>query len=229
MVGMARERSTRCKNKMIRDFAGTTIFDIYLNKLIDISTMDNCPFKDTIIAVNKNDKILWEKTSSAKAIKLQERSDSSVAPDSVLSSNFSFLEDYDENYVMWINGCFPFLKTETVISAAKLFINNAKLKSLHCVKQVKNWFWDGNGKPMTIRDKTLSRTQHAIPLFESVHCFHIFNRKYLLENCAYWDFTENNPYLHKVDAGIEFLDIDTELDFLICENLWRHVNENRKS
>lgn len=216
VVGMAREKSTRCPNKMARSFADTTLFDIYLKKLETLSRL----FPDIIIAVNKNDKILWEKANNSM-LTVKERPDSSIAPASVLSSNFSFLKDYDQEFVLWVNGCFPFLKPLTVIEAVVCFVGIDNIKSLHCVREVKNWFWNEEEQPITIRSKNLSRTQDAIPLYESVHCFHIFRRKYLLDHCAYWDFTKNNPYLFKVENSQEFLDIDTELDFDICENLYK--------
>lgn len=229
LVGMARQRSTRCVNKMTRPFADTTLFDIYLDKLdVVVNKLDN-PFSKAIVAVNRNDEILWNKAYYYRKISLEERPDTSIAPDSVLSSNFSFLNNYKEDYVMWVNGCFPFLKPETILHAVNLFVSNKDLKSLHCVKQIKNWFWDEHGKPITIRDKKLSRTQDSIPLFESVHCFHIFDRKYLLDNCAYWDFTKNNPFLYVINDGVEFLDIDTDMDFKICESLWRDTHEYKKS
>jgi len=220
LVGMARETSTRCPQKMIKQFADTTLFDIYFEKIKQATELKN-PFTEAIMAINKNDRILWKSAVKKEGIKIQERKDSSIAPDSVLSSNFSFLEEYDEEYVMWVNGCFPFIRPETIIAVAGLFFYNKDIKSLHCVKKRTNWFWGEKGNPLTIRDRRLSRIQDAIPIYESVHCFHIFNRRYLLENCAYWDFTDNNPFLCEVEDDIEFLDIDTDMDFKICEMLYK--------
>ena len=47
----------------------------------------------------------------------------------------------------------------------------------------------------------------------------------MLENDCYWDLTPYNPYIYVVPDNEECLDIDTELEFKICEAMW---NELRK-
>lgn len=220
LLGMAREGSTRCPNKMVRDFNGTTIFDIYLQKLQEIN--EACfanLFSDVAIAVSSNDKTLWN-IANSYPLRLIERNNVSIKQGAKLNEVFNYLEDCKQDYVMWVNGCFPYLQTETISCAGAFFKETDSVKGLHCIKKRSNWFWLNN-KPLNIKSKSHSRTQDSLPIYESVHCFHIFNRKYLLDNCAYWDFTEDNPYLYEVEDGVEFLDIDTELDFEICNALYK--------
>jgi hypothetical protein len=51
---------------------------------------------------------------------------------------YHYLNNFNEEYVMWVNGCFPFLKEDTIIEIANYF-KNSNLYGLHCVKKVYNW------------------------------------------------------------------------------------------
>ncbi|GAI69838.1 unnamed protein product, partial [marine sediment metagenome] len=73
------------------------------------------------------------------------------------------------------------------------------------------------------RDPKCVDTQGSPPLLETAHAFHIYNRQHPLENDSYWNLGRNDPYLYIVPDEIEFLDIDTELDFKVCETLWRET------
>ena len=52
----------------------------------------------------------------------------------------------------------------------------------------------------------------------------IYNRKFAIENKRYWDLKTIYPFLYKISDDEECLDIDTELDFQICETMWRIRN-----
>jgi len=228
LTGTAREGSTRTKNKMIRPFGNSTLFEIYLRKFEEISCLDH-PFSNIIIAINKNDQILWD-LSKQSSIKIQERSDFSVKEASLPADIHEYLQYYDEEYVMWVNACFPFLNPRTIIKVAQTFIKDKKIKSLHCVKERKNWFWDPKTKkPITLEKKFHTMTQDSKSIYESVHCFHIFNIKRILTENKLWEFQLNDPYLHVVPETLEFFDIDTEEEFKICETLWKDNNLYIKS
>jgi len=43
----------------------------------------------------------------------------------------------------------------------------------------------------------------------------------MLETGAYWRLIKNDPFLYIVEDNAEFLDVDTELDFKVCETMYR--------
>ena len=134
---------------------------------------------------------------------------------------YHYLKDFDEEYVLWMNACFPFLNPKTVIDATNFFIKNEDLVSLTCVKEKLNWFWDFKTRePLTIERAAEGRTEKSLPIYESVHCFHIHNVKDLIQKNRYWDFKPNDPYLYKLEDSLEFLDIDTQTEFDICESVY---------
>ena len=53
-------------------------------------------------------------------------------------------------------------------------------------------------------------------------------REFMFENNAYWDFTENNPYLYVLEESFENLDIDTMMHFLVCESLYMRWGKDDK-
>lgn len=222
LLGYAREGSIRMKNKMIRSFGDTTLYDIYLHKLENIYN-SNSPFSDVAIAISKSDKTIYKKTKNT-CINIYYRDDISLNQGANFNCRdlFNYLKDTNYEYVMWINGCFPFLKEETIINIGRYFIEN-EFNGLHCIKRKYNWFWSDN-KPININMKSLG-TQTTKSIYESVQCTHIFNRKYLLENNIFWPFKENDPYLFEIEDDIEFLDVDSSPDFEICEAIYAKRNK----
>lgn len=219
LIGTAREKSTRIKNKMNRPFGDTTLFEIYLKKLEQISRMDN-PFSNIIMAVSKTDKTLWRMSRDSR-IEIVNRSSFSVSDKATLSSElYHFLRDFKEDYVLHVNGCFPFLKPETIIEIGNTFKARDD-KSLMCVKKRYNYFFNSQDhKPINNKDKRCLSTQAITPLLEGVLSVIIYNRKFTLENDYYWNYTKNNPYLYILPDSIECLDIDTQVEFDVCQELY---------
>jgi len=222
LLGYAREGSTRVKDKMIRPFGNTTLFDLYMKKFHNIQVNDN-PFKEITMAISESDKQLWKKAHTWD-IPISKRSEysakASITDDCKMV--YHYLDNFNEDYVMWVNGCFPFLKEETILKAARYFQDN-NLKGLHCVKRVYNWIW--NPKTSNLYDRSNAfkiSTVHFNPYLESVHCFHIYKRKHLLDNNSYWRFKFEDPHLYEIEDGVEFMDIDTQDEFDRCE--WYYMN-----
>lgn len=222
LLGMAREESTRIRDKMTRPFGDTSLFEIYLNKLIKISKMRNSPFSRVILALNKNDEILWSLSHNLPSpLEVIERSDWSVQEATKPSDLFHYLKDYDEEYIFRLNACFPFITPETILFGAEYFKNNPNIKSMTCVKERNNWFWDPQtNKSLTLGDPSHTTMQQSKMIYESVHCYHILNRKSLLKDIL-WQLKPNDPHLYVVSDSIEYIDIDTETEFQIAEAVWK--------
>lgn len=221
LVSTARESSTRCKNKMLRKFNGTTLFDIHMKTLQKVKKRNKGVFDDIVIAISDYDKKLWKKAEEYD-IKIDNRSIKSVTTAKTMYEIYDFLENHDENYMMWLNPSCPFISPNTILYFGRYFKDN-NMKSLHVVKQNNNWFWkEGENKPLNIYDVKNTETQDTQQIYESLHAFHIHNIKYILENNKSWSYEENDPYLYKLDEdSIEFFDIDTDKDFRIARRLWK--------
>jgi CMP-N-acetylneuraminic acid synthetase len=221
LLGTAREKSSRLANKMTRSFAGSSLYKIYLEKFEAILGVKH-PFDGVGMAIWEGDKTLW-KLSRGTKVPIIGRNEKSVSQGiSRRSEELHFLRERVEDYVMWVNGCLPFLKPETIIEAGAYFKSVGSVKSLTAVRVKHNWYWDSRTKrPINNLDPTCVSTQGCPPLLETVHCFHIFNREYLLMNDSYWGLEDNDPYLYVLKDDWELLDIDTDFDFEYCEEVWR--------
>jgi CMP-N-acetylneuraminic acid synthetase len=220
LLGMAREKSTRVPYKMIRNFSETNLYKIYLRKLEMISKTKH-PFSRIVMAISPTDKTLY-KFSKKTNVEIFGRSNQSATGSSFLDI-YDFLDDFSEDYIMSVNGCSPFLKLETILKIG-FFFKNSRAKGLVCVRERRNDFWDPNSfRNINCKTHHLA-TQEIPPLLESVRHIMIYDRKFAIENKRYWDLKTIYPFLYKISDDEECLDIDTELEFQICETMWRIRN-----
>jgi len=208
----ARQKSRRCPNKLLKPFAGTTLIDICLNKL---SKIDNYPI---YFAAYENEFI--NKANKFDNITIIKRSGDSAYSDSDAKKIFEALNNIPSEYVAWLNPCHPFLKEETFISAIEFFLKN-KYITLTAVKKNKGWFYAPDGKPLNNKNLVVD-TVFSEWIYEVVHCFHIYPRKYMLENGKPWDNQKMVPFLYEISEE-ESWDIDTEEDFIMVEALYKKL------
>ena len=206
---------------MIRPFGDTSLFEIFLNKLDTIATMDH-PFNNIIVAVNRNDKTLWDMSKHAHNIEIVERDDESVTTKfTSIAKTQSYLKNFNEEYILNVNGCFPFLRPETIIQIGEFFMERDNIKSITCARERYNHFWrEDNHNPINNVDPTCLSTRLLPPILENVNHILVYNREYMFKNDCYWDYTDNNPYIYIVPDNEECLDIDTPLEFDVCESIY---------
>ena len=220
ILGTARENSSRLKNKMTCPFGDSTLYDLYLKKLEELAEINKGKCK-VAIAINRDDKILWNKTKNT-SIEIIERDSNSISQKTRnRAEELHFLTNRKEDYIIWLNACFPLLSIIIIDNIINFFIANEKIRSLHCITKRHNWFWDKEKKPINNKNPEQTGTQYCDPLYESVHLLQIFNRENMLNKRTYWNFEdENDPYLYELNQGIELLDIDTKTDFDICKLIY---------
>ena len=117
IVMTVRKNSTRCKNKLLRNFAGTTLFDIALQKLSKMEGFD--------IFVGAYEKEFIVKISEHPRINLIKRSKESVNlsgyEKNASTKLFEMYNKIDHKWLFWINPCHAFLKLDTIKNAIKEF------------------------------------------------------------------------------------------------------------
>lgn len=217
IVGCGRENSTRCPQKLIRKLPdGNTIFNMYMKKL---SALKNITRYRVIVAINKKEKTLLD-IANGYDIEIIDRNDKSVGNISDLNKIHHYMEDFNNEYMMWINASFPFIKPNTLIDMIDYF-NDNECRGMHCIRKVNNWLWEDNKhKPLNVSNIKNVKSQDTDKVYESVHCCHIFDRRFMLDNNMCWRYQKNDPILYEVKDSLEFLDVDTETDFMICRSLY---------
>jgi len=225
LLGTAKASSTRMKDKMTRPFAGTTMMALYV-KLFDELRMSGL-FDEAVMAIPTSDHELREIAAGLPIYGERPRDRTHSCP---RNEQLYYLKEYKEDYVLWLNGCLPLLRADTVRGAVAWFLKDGDCQSLTTVKEAHNWYWTRIGQnPVNNIDSQCCSTRTCTPLLESTHAFHIFSRERMLRYGAYWGFGPRDPYLYLMKDPRECLDVHTHLDFALAEMTyqWRaHANSS---
>jgi len=213
VILQARLNSQRCKNKMLRSFASSSLFEIQLKKMAQLSKKSNHNFYCAV-----GEESFYKILKNYKTIKLIKRNKKSVNADAI-EDVFNYLKDVKEETICFVNACAPLLNHETLSDALQKFIDQ-NLTSLTSVLEKKTWYFDEKLKP--INDNSACNTKVLSSFFECTHNFHIFNKKYFIKNKKYWNNQKNDPYLYSVNL-LESLDIDTEEEFNQVEKIYSSI------
>lgn len=220
LFGAAREQSTRCHNKMLRPFAGTTLYDIYLNRLWKLQASGL--FSRVVIAVAECDEGLWMK-AHASGLEVVERSAASVAQGiSRRADELHFLDRFDESHAMFVNACIPMFSLGLIKDMVLRFRTDTRVVSMTLRHVEHNWFYREDGSPVNNSDPHCLSTQGCPPLLSAVHAANIYPRERMLrESMRNALTTDDDPRVMVVDPPRwQLMDIDTEEDFARCEREW---------
>jgi len=204
--------SPRCKNKMLRPFAGTTLVEIAARRLSNLTSFDGVYF-----AVHE-EKLLKLVRNFLPEDSIIKRSQESASASGPITLIHDYLLDLEFDYCMWVNSCHAFLKSSTLDEAAKRF-RQGQVRSMTAVRNRYTWFYTPEGKSIN-NDPTIVSTAKTPPLFEVTHAFHLFEKDHFFKTASYWRNMENDPLMYVID-DLEALDIDTDIDFLISESVYK--------
>lgn len=209
LLGTAREASTRLRKKMVRPFAGTTLFDIYMKKF---EVLKDCKlFCGIGMAVPTSDKELWVIAAKYDVPMIEEIPRENPAP-IARNKELYYLKDIDATHIMWVNGCLPMLKVHTICDLAWEFLANHHYQSLEPVLSRKQHFWKlATGEPLNQHATSL---QHTEAVGESCQALHIFNREVMIRTSRYFEGgKQNDPFIRIVQENRQVHDIDTAEQF----------------
>mgnify|MGYP001186520501 CR=1 FL=1 len=215
-VGQARMNSTRCKRKMLRPFANTTLVELAVKRLSNVKNFDEVYFgahEDELLEVAR--KYL---PSGSIRIRTKEMANTD---DMMLS--YSWLRDIDFDYCMWINSCHGHLKSKTLDQAVDVF-RGGQYKSMTSVRKRCTWYYNQDGEPVNNKDPlTQVTTQQSEPLYEVANAFHVFQEEHFFSTKTYWNNKKDDPFLYVIN-DIEALDVDTEEEFVISESVFNSLH-----
>lgn len=206
----ARKESTRCPNKHLRPLGNTTLIDIALEKLSKLNLDEKYlavydqEFKDKVI----------------DGVKILHREYDSVAPGNAHHSiMYRHLKDVKSDYVVNLNPCQPFLQVNKLQQIITLF-KYSTLDSMITVKKERNFFWDEYENPINFKPNDRLSTTAGPWVYSATHSLVFYKKQYMLDNWELFPNEKGNPRPFIVDwSEKELLDIDTETDFKIVEEL----------
>lgn len=208
----ARKHSQRCRDKMLRPFAGTTLTDICLSKFARLEY-------PTFLAAHEPE---FRDKCRTHDVSFVQRDAHQVQIDGPLVEILAFLHEVDYDHLLLVNACLPMLRIDTVESFLDDCIEHGNRPAFAVIRK-RNFFVDEQKRPLNfdITKKSLN-TKEVPPVLEFAHALYFFDRRYLLETGMYWDWSE----VRLIEAGshIELIDVDTEEEFTVAEAVYRHLN-----
>jgi len=224
-----RENSTRVKDKMLRPLShrwgGTETYSICLaslalGTLCNIAQSDNNPFNRIAVAISPKDKRLMKLAKEYKRIEIIERDDNSVSNEKeTVAGIHSYLKKIDNEYIMFMNACMPFVKANTYIKWGTFFRKSPYISFMPVLKR-RNYFFDGETKKLlTEMNPECTSTTKMNATYECIHTGFGFQREKIFKENRYWTLTPYDPYIMQCQDSKEWLDVDEEWQWKLVKDL----------
>jgi len=213
-VIQARLNSQRVPQKMIKDFNGTNLFSIAIDKVLDSEVIP----KDNFYVSICEDELI--DIANDKGVNIYERSYESANNDNSLQKIYEWHDKLPFKYVVKINGCSPLLKTETIDGFVKQFVEQEE-ENLFGVIETKDYYWNKDGKLVTPwpQDQTIMNTKAVEVTYKAAHTLYASRMELIKRNMFMGDFQqEGGIKLYPMDE-LETFDIDYEWQFKLGEML----------
>ena len=223
VIVQARVNSQRVLNKMLRPFAGTNLFELTLNKLLNSKVI---PQQNVIASVYEDE---LKQIADKLNINTYNRSYESANNDNSLQKIYEWHDKLPFKYIIKINGCSPLLKIETIDKFIQQFIEQEE-ENLFGVIETKDYYWNKEGRLVTPwpEDQTLMNTKAVEVTYKAAHVLYASRMDLIKDNKFMGDFQkEGGIKLYPMDE-LECFDIDYEWQFNTAELLYNGRSKRRK-
>lgn len=203
-----RKGSQRVKNKNIRPFGTNNMLEMKLQLLKQVKEIDNIIVNsdcDLMLKIAKNYGVNTHKREGYFA--------SSECTNSEFHGHIADVTKCDTIFLAPV--CSPFVSIDSHKNSIKYYINN-NFDSVTSVEEVKNHLWL-NGKPLNYDLNNVPNSQDLPDVVKLTYGITIVDRNIMKK---YKRVIGNNPGFYKLNE-IESVDIDTEYDFLVAEQLYK--------
>ena len=226
IIVQARLNSQRVPKKMIRDFNGTTLFGLVLDKI-----KDALPSKQEDIWASVYEPQLFD-IAMKHGVNIFNRSEESANNDNSLQKIYEWHDKLPKQYkyVMLVSGCNPLLEPTTIRDFYNKFVTQEE-ENLFAVMEKKQYYWNKEGSLVTPwpKDQTIMNTKAVEPTYEAAHVLYASRLDLIKENKFMGDFqAPGGIKLFKMDE-LEAFDIDYEWQFEVGKLLYEKVGKQTKS
>lgn len=218
-IVQARTNSERVPNKMLREFSGTTLTDIVLEKLVSIESIPNTQIYLSVYEQELKD------IGKKYPINIFDRSFESANVDNGITTLFEWWDKLPYKYVVMVSGCAPLMATKTIEKFTSKFINSAH-EGLFAVVEKKNYFWDIEGNMLNKwpQGQDLLNTKTVDITFEAAHTLYASRLDTIGEGKWVGTWNEPNNLQLFPMKELEAFDIDYEWQFKVGEHLYKLYN-----
>ena len=223
IVIQARLGSQRIPQKMIKPFAGTTLFDLSVQKVLDSNFI---PKDNFYVSIYEQELIDIAIEHGANIFLRSEKSANSEG--TPMTEMYEWWDKLPFKYCVLVNGCTPFLKTETIDSFVKAYMNSDS-DGIFGVMEKKNYFWNKEGELQTPwpEDQACMNTKVVEPTYEAAHCLYAGKMESIKDGIWMGDFQKPGDIELYVMEEKECLDIDYPWQFELCESLYNSTPEGK--
>ena len=218
IVVQSRMGSQRIPGKMLRDFAGTTLVDILLTKLTNLSTVSN---SDIYFCVGDEELI---EVGRKYPINIIERSEESLKEEKDIKVLYDWHTQIPTDHLVMISACNPFLSTETIDKFIREYSESDEDQGAISVYEENNYYWNPDGVMMNKWPEgfTSMNTKFVEPTKVAAHC--MYGSRVDLISKGDW-VTNKIPYQAQLITmpQLEAFDVDEEWQFIVAEKLYENI------
>ncbi len=228
VIIQARLCSERVPRKMIRDFCGSSLFEIGVKKILASNVI---PKENFYVSVYEDE---LKDIANKYGVNIFERTEKSATNDNSLQTIYEWHDKLPPQfkYVVLVSACTPLLKTETIDGFFQGYVDQEE-RGLMAVIDKRNYFWNDEGTMVTPwpDGQTIMNTKAVAPTYEAAHTMYGSRLDTIKDNIWMGSFKNSDPTLYVVPE-IESFDIDYEWQFTLGEILyWKTIegSDNEKS
>ena len=215
IIIQARLNSQRIPQKMIKSFAGTTLIDIFLEK---IKKCKSFPLSNFYFSAYEEELIQIAEKHHVNVFRRSR--ESAMSEGTPMSLMYEWHNKLPHKYVVLINACVPFLKPETIDTFVEAYLETEKT-GMFAVMKKKNYFWNNDGKILTPLTEDVMNTKTVPVTYEAAHCLYASRLDTIRSGVWMGDFMKDEIELFPIEEK-EVFDIDYQWQFDLCEKLWEN-------
>jgi CMP-N-acetylneuraminic acid synthetase len=214
IIIQARLSSKRIPEKMIKDFAGTTLTDIFLQKVRQCKAF---PMENFYLSVCEPELVNIGKKHGVNIFHRSEESANSEG--TPMSLMYEWWNKLPHTYGILINACVPFLRPETIDQFVEEYVSCPN-DGMFAVMNKKNYFWNKDGSLITPLTEDVMNTKTVGVTYEAAHCLYAGRLDKIGKGIWMGDFNNTGEIKLFPIEEREALDIDYPWQFELCEKLW---------
>jgi CMP-N-acetylneuraminic acid synthetase len=215
----ARLSSQRCPQKMARPFAGTTLLDLNIRKLVESNLIPN---ENIYVSVYEEELVEIAENYPVNIFRRSEKS--AMSEGTPMTEIYEWWDKIPHKYVILTNACVPMLTVDTIEDFTRAYLKTTNTGMFGVIEK-KNYFWDSHGNFLTTIDEAVMNTKTAQTVLEAAHCLYAGSLEDIGHNIWMGDFSKKGDIdLHPVPEQ-EVFDIDYEWEFELYEKLYSAVKE----
>ena len=216
VVVQARLQSERVPQKMIRPFAGTTLVDIAVEKLLTSKVFDPAQL---FLAVHEAELI---EIGSAHGVNVFHRSERSARAEGMpLTLLYEWWDQLPFVYAVLVNACAPLLPINSIDAFVDHYLSTAA-DGLFGVVERRNYLWNAEGALITESPGigAAMDTKRVAPYYEAAHCLYAGRLDRIGDGIWMGDLGKPGDIELFVVDELEAFDIDYPWQFRIGEELF---------